>query len=179
MVALELATRRANPPAAPEAASEDVDRRLYVRRTWVTRPRPGVDRFASAWLIQLFIDPHATFAFALEPSSVDNGVPFDMYDSGFRHEGQRCTFEVLQLHFSIDDPIVRRIGEIVHDIDLKDDAYHAPHTQTVAALVEGLRASFSDDHELLRYGTALFQALYEGMKTVAPRAGTRPKSHRR
>src|SRR5512132_2159578 len=32
--------------------------------TWVTRPRPHIDRIASAWLIKRFCDPGATFVFA-------------------------------------------------------------------------------------------------------------------
>jgi len=32
--------------------------------TWVTRPRPHIDRIASAWLIKRSCDPDATFAFA-------------------------------------------------------------------------------------------------------------------
>lgn len=176
---LESAARPTPRTTASQSLPERVDRRLYRRRTWVTRPRPGVDRFASAWLIQVFIDPQARFAFASEPSALKDSVPFDMYDAGFRHEGQRCTFEVLQLRFGIDDPTVRRIGEIVHDIDLKEDAYHAPQVPTVAALVEGLRASYVNDDELLRQGMALFQALYEGLKTLPARARTSPRKTRR
>ena len=179
LTAFELASRPRTEVTGQRPASDVIDRSLYSRRTWVTRPRPGVDRFASAWLILHFIDPRARFAFASGPTDVRDAVPFDMYDTGFRHEGSHCTFEVLQARFGIDDPIVRRIGEIVHDIDLKEDAYHAPQAPTVAALVEGLRASFSDDAELLRQGIALFHALYEGLKAVAPRSGRIPRSRQR
>ena len=81
-------------------------------------PRPGVDRFASAWLIRRFIDSQARFAFETDPAPMPDAVPFDMYDAGFRHEGARCTFEVLALRFGVHDLTVRRIGEIVHDVDL-------------------------------------------------------------
>ena len=133
-----------------------------------TRPRPGVDRFASAWLIRRFIDRDAQFAFVDDPLPTLDAVPFDMYDSGFRHDGDRCTFEVLALRFGIQDPIVRRLGEIVHDVDLKDDRFHAPQAPTVAALVEGLRASISDDAALLQQGIGLFEALYRGLQPPAP-----------
>jgi hypothetical protein len=36
------------------------------QEVWVTRPRPGVDRVTSAWLIRKFIDPKAKFTFAPE-----------------------------------------------------------------------------------------------------------------
>ena len=93
-------------------------RRIAHRGSGLRRPRPGVDRFATAWLIRRFIDRGATFAFAESPDRYPDAVPFDMYQAGgFRHEGELCTFEVLQDRFGIRDAAVKRIGEIVHDID--------------------------------------------------------------
>ena len=72
--------------------------------TWVTRPRPGVDRMSSAWLIQRFIDPKARFAFADHPPAGDRKrVAFDMFGVEFGHQGDRCTFEVLCDRFGIDN----------------------------------------------------------------------------
>src|SRR6266853_2180721 len=67
--------------------------RDYKSRVWVTRPRPGVDRSASAWLIRRFIDPRARFAFAPEGQTPPSAVPFDMFEGGFGHRGDNCTFE--------------------------------------------------------------------------------------
>lgn len=133
----------------------------YRNRVWVTRPRPGVDRFSSAWLIRRFVDGGAAFVFAQSPDRYPEAVPFDMYQSGgFRHEADRCTFEVIQARFGIQDHAVTRIGEIVHDIDLKEERYKSPHMATVANLVDGLRASFPDDAALLEQGMIVFEALY-------------------
>src|SRR5262245_18019362 len=117
--ALERANDNANHRQSPSA--EQLNRKDYKRRLWVTRPRPGVDRFASAWLIRRFIDPDARFGFVSEGKPVKGAVAFDMYSTGFRHERDLCTFEVLQTRFGIADATVRRIGEIVHDIDLKEE----------------------------------------------------------
>ncbi len=165
------AMRAANP--SKEETTPHLDTREYQHRTWVTRPRPGVDRFSSAWLIRRFIDPSARFGFATSPEKAPDAVPFDMYQSGgFRHEGDRCTFEVLQSRFAIKDAAVRRIAEIVHDLDLKDDRYQSPDAPTVGKLVEGLRASISDDAQLLIQGIALFEALYQSFQSVkTPRGG--------
>ena len=82
--------------------------------TWVTRPRPGVDRMASAWLIQRFIDPRARFAFADQPPSGNRKrVAFDMFGVEFGHQGDRCSFEVLRDHYRIDDAGVRHLAKIV------------------------------------------------------------------
>jgi len=158
----ELMPEYRSAPTPREASGES---RLkiedYKGRTWVTRPRPGVDRFSSAWLIRRFIDRDAKFVFAASPDKFPDAVPFDMYHAGgFRHEGEFCTFEVLQERFGIRDNAVSRIGEIVHDIDLKEDRYKSPHAATVGHLVEGLRASTPEDARLLEQGITMFEALY-------------------
>jgi hypothetical protein len=169
-----LEARSGRTPKSP-AQTEDkgIDRREYVNRTWITRPRPGVDRFASAWMIRRFIDPDARFTFAVSAERHPDAVPFDMYQSGgFKHEGDLCTFEVLQNRLAVNEPAVRRIAEIVHDLDLKDDRFKSPHAPTIGSLVEGLRASFADDAKLLEQGMALFEALYQSLQPAKrPRSG--------
>jgi hypothetical protein len=144
-----------------------LDPAAYRNRVWVTRPRPGVDRFASAWLIRRFIDRDATFVFAAAPDRYPDAVPFDMYHAGgFKHDGDLCTFEVLQDRFGIREGAVKRIAEFVHDIDLKEDLYKSPHTATVASLVEGLRASVPEDAQLLEQGIVMFEALYQSFQAT-------------
>lgn len=147
--------------AAPLRAAD------YQKRTWVTRPRPGVDRMSSAWLIRRFVDAAATFQFVTEPPpSSSRAIPFDMFNVEFGHHGDRCSFEVLAARFGIDDAAVRRIGEIVHDVDLKEDRYGHPEAAVVGALVEGLRRAHADDRELLEHGIAVFGGLYESFSAA-------------
>lgn len=145
-----------------------IDLRDYAARTWVTRPKPGVDRMSSAWLIRSFIDPKATFVFQDKPTAEQ--VPFDMYEGEFSHHGGLCTFEVLVERFSIADPAVRRIAEIVHDLDLKDARFQPPEAGTVGALVQGLRGLPQPDHDILERGIELFQSLYRSMSAQPARA---------
>jgi hypothetical protein len=86
-----------------------------------------------------------------------------------------CTFEVLQERFGIRDLAVRRIGEIVHDIDLKEDRYKSPHAPTIGNLVDGLRASTPDDGRLLEQGIGMFEALYLSFSSTKPRRARRPR----
>jgi hypothetical protein len=159
------------PSRDPAASNIDID--SYKHRVWITRPRPGVDRFASAWLIRRFIDRDATFVFAADPARHPDAVPFDMYvDAGFRHEGDLCTFEVIQKRFGIRETAVTRIAEIVHDVDLKEDRYKSNDAPTVRRVVEGLRAATPDDGKLLEQGIVFFEALYQSYLDSAPR--TRP-----
>jgi hypothetical protein len=137
--------------------SPHLSRRAFRRRRWVTRPRPGVDRMASAWFIRRFIDPKATFAFVDQPRK--NDVPFDMYSGEFSHQGNACTFEVMLQRFTIDDPAAIRLGQIVHDLDMKETKYASPEGPVVGRMVEGLRAMHADDRELLEHGMGMFEAL--------------------
>src|SRR5215471_21478713 len=87
--AMRRAARGQKPPRSATHAQASFDPGRLARRVWVTRPRPGVDRMSSAWLIRRFIDPEATFTFAADPHEAPDAVPFDMYDTGFTHEGNQ------------------------------------------------------------------------------------------
>ena len=78
--------------------------------TWVTRPRPHIDRIASAWLIKRFCDPDATFAFADAADAARKGIPFDVLGADFGHHGEDCTFETLVRRFGLKD---RRVWGII------------------------------------------------------------------
>jgi hypothetical protein len=141
----------------------------FRNRRWVTRPRPGVDRMASAWLIRRFIDPSAAFAFvdpafarpADEPlrGQPAEDVPFDMFIGEFSHQGPLCTFEVLAQRFGLADPVVEHIGQIVHDLDMRDTKYGSPDAPAIGRVVEGLRQIHADDQILLEHGIEMFEAL--------------------
>ena len=141
------------PPPAPEAPRG---------RTWVTREGVKVDRIASAWLIRRFIDPAARFAFVPAKGYVPKAgeLRFDMFGGEYTHEGDRCTFETLCARFGLKEAALRKIGEIVHDIDCKDDRYERPETDGVAQLVLGIVASHAKDADRLERGAAAFDDLY-------------------
>jgi hypothetical protein len=129
----------------------------FKKKVWVTRPRPGVDRMASAWLIRRAIDPNATFVFRAKPRGSE--IPFDMYTGDFGHHGELCTFETLAARFALRDPAVASIAQIVHDLDMKEARYNRPEAPAVGRLVEGLRQMHKDDAALLEQGIAMFEAL--------------------
>lgn len=133
----------------------------YRGRLWVTRPRPGIDRLASAWLIRRFIDPAARFDFVTDHRiAAPDALPFDMSEVEFSHHGDHCTFETLCERFGIQNRGVSRIAAIVHDLDLKDDRFGSPEAATIGGLIQGLQRANSDDQVLLDRGMALFEALY-------------------
>jgi hypothetical protein len=102
-----------------------------------------------------------------------------MYGVGFGHEGDRCTFETLVQRFRIRGHAVQRLGEVVHDIDLKDGKFGAAEAATLGAAIDGLQMSCADDHQLLEQGMILFEAMYRSftqpVRSPRPRAVARPR----
>jgi hypothetical protein len=167
-------------PKASSKATAPGDKPPYQGRLWVTRPRPGVDRMSSAWLIRSFIDPRARFGFAASPEAVpEHAVPFDMFGVEFSHQGDGCTFETLCSVFGIGEPAISRIAAIVHDLDLKDARFGSPEAATVGAMIDGLRMSYADDDALLAQGMTLFDSLYRSFEQSMRAAGPRPLAGRK
>jgi hypothetical protein len=132
-------------------------------RTWVTRRGIKVDRMASAWLIRRFIDPAATFKFV--PAQGYRPEPgelrFDMFGGEFTHEGDRCTFETLLERFKLDDPALAALGQIVHDIDCKDERFDRAEVRGISALVDGVTRVHESDEDRLQRGAAMFDGLFQ------------------
>ncbi|HEX3131882.1 MAG TPA: chromate resistance protein ChrB domain-containing protein, partial [Thermoanaerobaculia bacterium] len=133
---------------------------LYRGRTWVTRPRPHVDRLSSAWLIRRFIDPEAAIRYG-EPR--EGEVSFDMPGAEFGHSGSLCTFETLLAAFHLEEPALQSLAAIIHAIDLHDLADPPPELAGVKAVLDGWRAAGWSDEELESHGIALFEGLYRSL----------------
>jgi hypothetical protein len=135
----------------------------FKGRVWVTRQRVFVDRIASAWLIRRFIDPAARFKFVPGKGYAPQAgeLRFDMFEAEFTHEGDSCTFEVLLAKAGLNDPALTAIGEIVHDIDLKDTKFAREETGGIAHLVSGLCLTSKDDAQRIERGAAMLDDLYE------------------
>jgi hypothetical protein len=152
--------------AAPSHESETikVNPRDYLGRVWVTRPRPGIDRSASAWLIRGYIDKKARFAFAQEEHVPREAVPFDMFGAGgFGHRGEDCTFETLQKAFRVRDAKVAVIGQAIHDADLLDEKFGRKEGFGVDAVLDGWAKQGVPNHKLIERGIQLIDALYQSL----------------
>jgi hypothetical protein len=149
-------------PAVPEKSPKTYAKD-YVGRLWVTRPRPGIDRSASAWLIQRFIDRKGRFTFAQEEDVPRDAVPFDMFQSGFGHRGEDCTFETLRKEFRVRDARVVAIGEMVHDADLNDGKFGRKEAFGVDEVLKGWARKGAPDNKLLERGIEMIEGLYHSV----------------
>lgn len=138
-------------------------------RTWVTRPRPHVDRLACAWLIRRFIDADALIRFDGRPQAGE--IAFDMEPAAFGHRGNLCTFEVMISSFDLKAPELEPIAQVVHQIDLDDEPVTRPEVYGLRAVFDGWVDSALDDVAIEQHGAALFDALSASLSTsrLSPR----------
>jgi hypothetical protein len=156
--AIAMRTRR------PESARRDeppaLDLTALHGRRWVTRPRPHVDRVASAWLIKRFIDTDAQFVFAPPAEFPAGAIPFDAPGVELSHRGEDCTFETLVKRARLRDRRLARLAEIVHEADLRDGKFPHEEARGIDVAIRALLAASPDDHQVLAQGMALFEGLY-------------------
>ena len=145
--------------------------------TWVTRKGVFVDRIASAWLIRRFIDPDARFKF-VDPEGYRveaREARFDMYEGEYTHEGDRCTFETIVARFTLEDPALTAIAEIVHDIDCKGAKFDRKETAGVERLIAGIARQHLEDGARLEAGATLLDSLYASLRAPATRSKRRAR----
>jgi len=139
---------------------ETLDATQYQGKTWLTRPRPEIDRVGSAWLISKFIDRKPKFVFASSTDTFPSAIPFDMLDAEFSHHGNCCTFETLVRRFAISDKSLAKIGEMIHDADLDDARFQRVEAVGIDRVLKGWAKEGLPDKEILRRGFECFDALY-------------------
>ena len=154
-------------PGPANGLKPQVPERVKPGTVWVTRADIHVDRIASSWLIRRFIDKRARFKFV--PANGYRPKPgelrFDMYDAEYTHAGEDCTFQTLVRRFSLRDRALIAIGEIVHDIDFKDDRFNRPEKAGTAAMVNAIAESTNNDARRIERGSVLFDDLYAFFST--------------
>jgi hypothetical protein len=137
----------------------------YVGRTWITRPRLGIDRVSSAWLILRYVDPQAKFAFDKDPRQHPDAIPFDMFNAGgFSHVGNDCTFETLTKSFGIKDSRLRLMAQAIHDADFADEHFGRSEALGIDRILDGWNKLGLANEEVLRKGMEMVEGLYNGIR---------------
>jgi rhodanese-related sulfurtransferase len=131
---------------------------------WVTRERPKIDRIACPWLIARFVDPDAEFLYVptervLAAAGERDAVPYDIPDVHFSHRGERCSFDAFVEHYRLTDPALAQLATIVRGADT-GSLDLAPQAAGLVAVSLGLSRLYADDHEMLRHGLVVYDALY-------------------
>ncbi len=149
-------------PDEPQAMAGQIERLNigeYRGRSWATRARPWVDRLASAWLIRRLIDPQARFLWLADARRCPtDALGFDFDGARFSHVGARVTFETLLAAFDLETPALRRLGALVHRLDVGGAA--VPEADGVECVLAGMRAALLDDDQLFLAAAGVFEGLW-------------------
>lgn len=146
-------------PAGPKLLGE-------MGQHWVTRAGVYVDRLACAWIILRFVDAEARFTFVAPDEPLPGGaIPFDMAGVEFGHHGTCCSAETLAAHVGPENPALRAVAEVVHDLDLKENSFGRPEAPGLKRLLDGICAVTRDDAERVRLACPVFDALYHGFSS--------------
>ena len=135
---------------------------------WVTRARPKIDRIACPWLIARFIDKEPEFLYVPKEqvaavARATGAIPYDVPGVELTHDGERCSFDAFLVKYRLHDPALQELAAIVRGADTgRLDL--APQAPGLLAVSLGLSALFSDDHEMLRHGMVLYDALYAWLR---------------
>ena len=135
---------------------------------WVTRERPKIDRIACPWLVSRFVDGEAEFHYVpskdvLQAAKERVAVPYDIPDVHFTHDGELCSFDAFLRHYRLSDPALADLALIVRGADTARLEL-APQAAGLAAISLGLSRNFQDDHEMLKHGMVMYDALYTWCK---------------
>jgi rhodanese-related sulfurtransferase len=137
---------------------------------WVTREHPKIDRIACPWLIRRFIDPNAEFIYVptsrvVAVAKETGGIPYDIDGIEFTHEGERCSFDTIIRIYGINDPALDNLAMIVRGADTSRHDL-TPQCGGLFAISLGLSANFPDDHEMLKHGMVIYDALYTWCRSL-------------
>ena len=137
---------------------------------WVTRARPKIDRIACPWLIARFIDPAPEFLYVpservLAVAEETGATPYDVPGVEFTHVGELCSFDAFLARYKLSDPALQRLALIVRGADTSRLDL-TPQSHGLFAMSLGLSACFADDHEMLRHGMVMYDALYAWCRSL-------------
>jgi len=135
---------------------------------WITRERPKIDRIACPWLVARFIDQEPEFLYVpssevLSVADKTEAIPYDIPGVELTHEGELCSFDAFLKKYRLDDPALRRLALIVRGADTSRLDL-TPQSAGLYALSLGLSHDFADDHEMLKHGMVMYDALYAWCK---------------
>ena len=164
------AWRAAGGVTAKKSAHMVLPSPVNMPSVWVTRERPKIDRIACPWLVRRFIDPLAEFAYvpAHEVSSYaekNNAIAYDVPNVQFTHRGDLCSFDALIADFELYDAALDSLARIVRGADTGTPDL-TPQSHGLLAVSLGLSALYQDDHEMLKHGMVIYDALYAWLKSA-------------
>ncbi|MDP2171037.1 MAG: chromate resistance protein [Rhodocyclaceae bacterium] len=131
---------------------------------WVTRERPKIDRIACPWLVTRFVDTRPEFLYVpggevMKVAAATGAIPYDVAGVELGHHGDRCSFDAFITKYALRDSALDKLALIVRAADTGSPQL-AQEAAGLLAISKGLSLNFSDDHEMLKHGMVVYDALY-------------------
>jgi hypothetical protein len=128
---------------------------------WITRERP---RIACPWLIARFIDVDAEFLYVPTDqvflvAEETGAIPYDIPGAELSHVGGLCSFDAFLSRYGLDDPALQQLASIVRGADTSRLDL-TPESSGLYAISLGLSHIFSNDHDMLKQGLVVYDALF-------------------
>lgn len=136
---------------------------------WVTREHPKIDRIACPWLVARFIDPEPEFLYmprnqVLTVAKETGAIPYDIPGAELSHVGDQCSFDAFLSKYQLSDPALAKLALMVRGADTSRMEL-TPQSAGLYAISLGLSINYPDDHEMLRNGMVVYDALYSWCKS--------------
>jgi hypothetical protein len=107
------------------------------------------------------VDREPVFYFFADPlEAPEDAELFDVAGARLSHRGEDCSFETFLKEYSLTDPVLAEIAEMVHDADLMDEKYGRPESEGLDAIIRGMQLALPDDETLIRHTDVIFDGLY-------------------
>ena len=138
---------------------------------WITRERPKIDRIACPWLIQRFIDKDAEFLYipntdVIKTAKATGAIPYDVPGVELTHDGELCSFDAFLKKYQLKENLaLTHLAEIVRAADT-DTLSRSAQAPGLLAITLGLSANYPNDHEMLKHGMVMYDALYAWCKSM-------------
>ena len=138
---------------------------------WITRERIQVNRTATCWLIQRFLDSEAEFIFvpadqvaAIQAQTGATG--FDAPGATYPHKDAQglCSFAALVRERLSDDPVLMEMAGIVQAADIRGKLDNHPAARGLQLISRGFPLLTQNDHQTTERAAFIYDALYASIK---------------
>lgn len=156
--------------ASATAACTGTGHDAQQHEQYVTEYGLGPDKWATAWLLTKRPNARASLRIIEPGTEHSEGTAFDVPQAAVRRIGDRAAFEIAVRELAIEDPVIRFLGEIVHEIEVNFWASDGPaEAQIVEDAYRDLQRRYGRDQVTPECYVAFFDRVYRVLQDIQAR----------
>ena len=109
----------------------------------------------------------------LKTAEKTGAIPYDIPGVKFSHVGEKCSFDAFIAEYKLDAPGLDKLADIVRGADTSRLDL-TPQSAGLFAISLGLSHVYADDHEMLKHGMVMYDALYAWCRSLTGETHTWP-----